>query len=105
MGKSLKDNDISQVLTWYSVGGMAGWRWLFIIDGVISLPIALAGFFIFPGLPSSSKPWWLTPEQHQLARTRMANAGVAPSKELSWTVAKRTFMRWEFYMGVLCYTL
>ena len=93
------------MLTRHSVGGMSGWRWLFIIDGVISLPIALAGFLIFPGLPSSSKPWWLTPKEHALARSRMANAGVAPSKELSWTVAKRTFMRWEFYMGVLCYTL
>ncbi|KAH9859603.1 hypothetical protein IAQ61_011384 [Plenodomus lingam] len=86
------------------VSGMAGWRWLFIIDGIISLPIALAGFFIFPGLPSSTKPWWLTPKEHQLARTRMVSAGIAPSKELSWTVAKRTFKRWEFYMGVLCYT-
>ena len=25
------------------VRGMSGWRWLFIIDGIISLPIALAG--------------------------------------------------------------
>jgi hypothetical protein len=83
---------------------MAGWRWLFIIDGVISLPIALAGFFIFPGLPSSAKPWWLTPAEHKLARTRMVNAGVAPSKKLSWTVIRRTFTRWEFYLGVLCYT-
>jgi hypothetical protein len=83
---------------------MAGWRWLFIIDGVISLPIALAGFFIFPGLPSSAKPWWLTPAEHKLARTRMVDAGVAPSKELSWTVVRRTFTRWEFYLGVLCYT-
>ncbi|KAH7384550.1 major facilitator superfamily domain-containing protein [Pyrenochaeta sp. MPI-SDFR-AT-0127] len=86
------------------VAGMAGWRWLFIIDGVISLPIAFAGFLIFPGLPSSKKPWWLTPKEHELARTRMVSAGVAPSKELSWTVAKRTFTRWEFYLGVLCYT-
>jgi hypothetical protein len=83
---------------------MAGWRWLFIIDGIISLPIALAGFFIFPGLPSSKKPWWLTPAEHELARTRMLSAGVAPSKKLSWSVVKRTFTRWEFYMGVLCYT-
>jgi hypothetical protein len=83
---------------------MAGWRWLFIIDGIISLPIALAGFFIFPGLPSSKKPWWLTPAEHELARARMLSAGVAPSKKLSWSVVKRTFTRWEFYMGVLCYT-
>jgi hypothetical protein len=86
------------------VAGLSGWRWLFIIDGIISLPIALAGFFIFPGLPSSSKPWWLTPSEHALAKSRMLSAGVAPSAKLSWSVIRRVFTRWEFYMGVLCYT-
>ncbi|TKX23761.1 MFS transporter-like protein 71 [Elsinoe australis] len=86
------------------VGGMAGWRWLFIIDGCISLPIAFAGFLIFPGLPSSSKPWWLTSTEHELARNRMLNAGVAPSTKLSWRLVKRVFLRWEFYIGVLAYT-
>lgn len=32
-------------------GGLAGWQWLFIIDGVISLPIAIAGFFVLPDVP------------------------------------------------------
>jgi MFS family permease len=58
------------------VGGMAGWRWLFIIDGCISLPIALLGFFMFPGLPSSGKPWWMTEEEHFLAQRRMRDEGV-----------------------------
>jgi hypothetical protein len=91
-------------LTPHSVAGLSGWRWLFIIDGIISLPIALAGFFIFPGLPSSAKPWWLTPAEHALAKSRMLSAGIAPSAKLSWAVARRTFTRWEFYLGVLCYT-
>jgi MFS family permease len=84
---------------------MAGWRWLFIIDGVISLPIAFAGYLIFPGLPASKKPWWLTPKEHELARTRMASAGIAPSTKLKWNVVKRTLTRWEFWLGILCYTL
>ncbi|KAF2025011.1 hypothetical protein EK21DRAFT_77414, partial [Setomelanomma holmii] len=37
------------------VHGMSGWRWLFTIDGSISLPIGLAGFFLYPGLPTSPK--------------------------------------------------
>lgn len=75
-----------------------------ITTGIISLPIALAGFLIFPGLPSSAKPWWLTPAEHDLARSRVAAAGIAPSSKLSWSVIKRTFRRWEFYMGLLAYT-
>jgi ACS family pantothenate transporter-like MFS transporter len=33
------------------VGGFKGWQWLFIIDTVISLPVAVAGFFFFPTSP------------------------------------------------------
>jgi hypothetical protein len=44
------------------VGGLAGWRWLFILDGCISLPIAFIGFLLFPGIPAAKKPWWMTEE-------------------------------------------
>ena len=64
------------------VAGMSGWRWLFIIDGAITVPIALLGYFMFPGLPSSSKPWWLTAEQHSIAKRRMEDEGVEESKKL-----------------------
>ncbi|KAF2635400.1 pantothenate transporter liz1 [Massarina eburnea CBS 473.64] len=86
------------------VSGMAGWRWLFIIDGIISLPVAIAGFFIFPGLPSSKRPWWLTQAEHELAQQRMREVGVEPSTKLNWSVIRRTLSRWEFYVGVLAYT-
>ncbi|KAL4736522.1 major facilitator superfamily domain-containing protein [Aspergillus similis] len=55
------------------VHGMAGWRWLFIIDGCISLPIALGSFFFFPGLPQGKKVWWLTDADHRLCVQRMRN--------------------------------
>jgi sugar phosphate permease len=45
------------------VSGMAGWQWLFIVDGCLSLPIALLGYVFFPGLPASGRPWWLKPEE------------------------------------------
>jgi len=87
------------------VGGMAGWRWLFIIDGCISLPIAIIGYVIFPGLPTSSKPFWLSEQQHALARQRMSDEGVEESKPISLKMLKRTFTHWHFYVAVLCYIL
>jgi hypothetical protein len=33
---------------------------LFIIDGVISLPIAIAGFFVLPDVPEISKAWYFS---------------------------------------------
>ncbi|EKV15709.1 hypothetical protein PDIG_13910 [Penicillium digitatum PHI26] len=43
-------------------GGFKGWQWLFIIDGVISLPVAISGFFILPDVPEISDPWYLSKE-------------------------------------------
>jgi MFS family permease len=88
------------------VGGMSGWRWLFIIDGVITLPIALLGYFMFPGLPSSMKPWWLTAEQHAIAKMRMEDEGVEESRKFNRATTramlKRTLTHWHFYLAVFC---
>ncbi|PIG69567.1 allantoate permease [Aspergillus arachidicola] len=54
------------------VHGHAGWRWLFIIDGIITLPLALAGFLFFPNLPQDGKKtWWTTEDEHILSVKRM----------------------------------
>lgn len=39
-----------------NVYGLAGWKWLFIIDGIITVPIAVLGFLIMPDLPSNTPP-------------------------------------------------
>ncbi|OBZ66170.1 Pantothenate transporter liz1 [Grifola frondosa] len=61
------------------VHGLAGWKWLFIIDGVITIPIAVLGFFIMPDLPSTTKPSiFYTQAQLDLAQRRMAEIGRKP---------------------------
>lgn len=87
------------------VHGMAGWRWLFIIDGCISLPIAFASYWLFPGLPTSPKPWWLSPREHDLARARMRTDGMSESKKIGKRMLKRVFKRWHFYIAVFTYIL
>jgi ACS family pantothenate transporter-like MFS transporter len=42
--------------------GLAGWRWLFIMDAVISFPIAIWGFFGLPDRPHNTKAFYFTPE-------------------------------------------
>ncbi|KAK1145244.1 hypothetical protein N8T08_004397 [Aspergillus melleus] len=85
------------------VHGMAGWRWLFIIDGCISLPIALGSFFFFPGLPSSPKVWWLTEADHKLCVARMRDEGVKDSRKIGKRMLKRVFTHWHFYVAVFTF--
>ncbi|KAF7547511.1 hypothetical protein G7Z17_g7674 [Cylindrodendrum hubeiense] len=85
------------------VHGMSGWRWLFIIDGCISLPLAFAGFMLFPGLPTSPKIWWLTNREQKLAQRRMRDDGVQESKKIGKRMLKRVFTHWHFYIAVFTY--
>lgn len=51
--------------------GLAGWRWMFLIDAIaISLPTAIIGFFVVPGIPSKCYSLFLTDEEIRLARIR-----------------------------------
>ncbi|RXG42918.1 hypothetical protein VDGE_02133 [Verticillium dahliae] len=84
-------------------GGMQGWRWVFIIDGIISLPIAIAGFFLYPGIPTSPRIWWLKESEQQLAQARMQDDGVRKSRKIGKRMLKRVFTHWHFYVAVCTY--
>jgi MFS family permease len=49
--------------------GLAGWKWLFILQGVVTFVIAVVGYFVLPDFPSTTR--WLTPEERELAHNRM----------------------------------
>lgn len=81
------------------VHGYAGWRWLFIIDGIITLPVALAGFIFFPNDPQDKKKtWWISEAEHELAASRMKSIGRATKQP--WTKAKlvNIFSSWHTYV-------
>ncbi|KAK5135536.1 hypothetical protein LTR08_005171 [Meristemomyces frigidus] len=87
------------------VHGLAGWKWLFIMDGVISAPIAIAGFWLIPDLPENSQAFYLDSDQIQLAQKRMADAGRAPRSRLGRSAWKRIFGRWHVYLLVVLYII
>ncbi|KAK6908681.1 hypothetical protein I204_02028 [Kwoniella mangroviensis CBS 8886] len=81
--------------------GLAGWRWLFIIDAVITLPVALLGLVFLPAVPghAQEKPsFWLSQADLDLARSRMASVGRAPQKPLTWKRVLGYSKTWHFYL-------
>ena len=51
-------------------GGLAAWRWLFIIEGAITIAFAVIAVFILPDYPGTTS--WLTDEQKMVAENRLA---------------------------------
>ncbi|KAI0065885.1 sugar transporter [Artomyces pyxidatus] len=61
--------------------GHAAWRWLFYIEGALTMFVALCAIFILPDFPTTTK--WLAPQERSLALKRMASdyAGIGDQAE------------------------
>jgi ACS family pantothenate transporter-like MFS transporter len=82
------------------VYGRAGWRWLFIVQGIVTLPISFLGYVYWPGLPISPKRWYFTAEEHALASKRMP---VVEKEGITWKTFKYTLKRPMWWICVSCY--
>lgn len=78
--------------------GLAAWRWLFVFDGIIGVPIALYGYFAIPDQPASSKAKWLKEEDRERAIGRMESCGREPMKKLTWRTAREIVTSWPVYL-------
>lgn len=77
--------------------GLAGWRWLFIIDFAITIPICVYGFLCFPGTPDQISPSWLFSEEDlKLAKKRLPLRDETTKLDLS--VFKRVIGRWHWWL-------
>ncbi|KAG1817158.1 MFS general substrate transporter [Suillus subaureus] len=50
--------------------GFTGWRWLFFIEGILTIVVAVSAIWILPDFPSSPSVW-LLPDERTLAKRRM----------------------------------
>lgn len=85
------------------VHGHEGWRWLFIIDGIITIPLAVMGYAFFPNLPQGGvKTWWTTQKEHELSISRLKAVGRAGKQPWTRAKAKRIALSWHTYVLRKC---
>ncbi|KAK1671242.1 pantothenate transporter liz1 [Colletotrichum godetiae] len=85
--------------------GIAGWRWLFIMDAIISLPIAFWGFFGLPDLPHNTKAFYWSAEHVKYGIDRIEKLGQKAQQKLTWKEAKRIYLGWEIWVFIVPYTM
>ncbi|KAF9884737.1 hypothetical protein FE257_001299 [Aspergillus nanangensis] len=84
-------------------GGFRGWQWLFIVDGIISLPIALSGYFLLPDVPEIANPWFLSEQEVSLSQKRMELEGRKKRGPYTKAKLKKIFSSWHIYLLTLLY--
>lgn len=50
--------------------GYRGWRWIFILEGILTCLVAVLLYFCIPGFPEDAK--WLTTDEREYIRARIA---------------------------------
>ncbi|KAL3465791.1 major facilitator superfamily domain-containing protein [Aspergillus heterothallicus] len=82
---------------------LAGWRWVFIIEGILTCVVAIALFFLLPDFPEEAK--WLTEEERTYMRAKLAqdsgHAGTDSSMGLHDVLD--VFKDYKIFIGGLMY--
>lgn len=82
--------------------GLAGWRWLFIIEGVITIGVAITAGFVLPDYPASTK--WLNEEERNFASWRLMadiNESDDTHSRSIWDGVKLCLKDYRLYLFVL----
>ncbi|KDQ16847.1 hypothetical protein BOTBODRAFT_30746 [Botryobasidium botryosum FD-172 SS1] len=77
--------------------GLAGWRWVFIIDGIITVPVSIYGLLYFPGTPITTKAPYFNSSERQLATSRLPPK-IKGNSKLNLALLKRVLGSWHIYL-------
>ncbi|OAA65859.1 Major facilitator superfamily domain, general substrate transporter [Niveomyces insectorum RCEF 264] len=82
--------------------GLAGWRWSFIINAIITIPLAILGYFIWPGTPAMPNRLVIRGAELEHARTRLLRQGATITRTpFSVALLRRILVgNWRFYVIV-----
>ncbi|KAI8075346.1 major facilitator superfamily domain-containing protein [Gilbertella persicaria] len=83
------------------IAGLEGWKWLFLIDGIMTHLVGFMAFFYLPADPLKTagglrgKNGWLTESQQKIAITRLIRDDLTKKEQnrpVNWTDAKQALL-------------
>ncbi|KAI5456051.1 major facilitator superfamily domain-containing protein [Mariannaea sp. PMI_226] len=88
------------------VAGLAGWQWIFILEGIITVLGGVAAIFTIYNGPDSAA--WLTEEERRYIKLKLAYDGNRTGMGTSEDGSKRkfalaAFRDWQVYLSVIIY--
>ncbi|KAH6975212.1 major facilitator superfamily domain-containing protein [Ilyonectria sp. MPI-CAGE-AT-0026] len=75
--------------------GLEGWRWLFIINSVMTVVLGFFGFVMLPDTPNRPNPWakwWFTADHARISMDRLDRHGRAEARKITWAATNRMWI-------------
>ncbi|KAK8129061.1 hypothetical protein PG984_010169 [Apiospora sp. TS-2023a] len=79
------------------VNGLAGWRWMYIVCALITIPIGMLGYFVIPGTPDQPNRLVLTEADVTIGEARLKRAGHQSHGKLQVHNLKSALARPQFW--------
>ncbi|RYP92440.1 hypothetical protein DL770_001457 [Monosporascus sp. CRB-9-2] len=85
------------------VGGHPGWAWIFILEGIVTLVIAIIAFFVMQDYPATAK--FLNPAEKQEVQRRLEEDRSALADEFDLKYFWHALRDWKIWMTVPPYVV
>jgi ACS family pantothenate transporter-like MFS transporter len=72
---------------------------------VMTLPVGLATYFLLPDTPYTTRVWFLSERERELAKDRVLKAGKAAPVKITLRTFKKILGSWKWYAFVLGYVV
>ncbi|KAK4056023.1 hypothetical protein OIO90_003018 [Microbotryomycetes sp. JL221] len=87
------------------VAGYSGWRWIFILEGILTVVVGAVSYFTLVDRPQTAK--WLTDDERAWViyrkATETSSSGVGENSHISWRLVKEAFSDFQCYCGIVFY--